>query len=1009
MTESKPQKRKLAPYLSPLGVWALALGTSIGWGSLVVTANNYLLNAGPWGSIAGLLVGAVVMVVIARNYHYMINCFPDAGGAYTYSKAVFGHDQGFATAWFLVLTYIAMFWANATSLPLFAKFFLGDMFQFGFHYTVFGYEVHFGEALLTIVAILLVTLLCMRSRKVAMYLLIGFVVLLSLGIVAAFAGAAIGFPAVGPGSVEPGFLPDKSILAQVMAIACISPWAFVGFENISHAAEEYAFPHSKAFRIMALAIASAFALYVLVMLLSVMAYPPEYDSWFEYLSDLGNLDGFKALPAFYAAYHYLGNAGIALLMAALFGLVITSLIGNIMALSRLFYSLANDAVIPRAFAFVSEKLVPSRAVLLVALLSVFIPFLGRTAVGWIVDVTTIGAVIVYGLVSASASKVARARGDRTERITGLIGVVVMVAFGAQVLIPSLLTSHSMETESFFLFAAWGIIGFVYFRVLLSRDKEGRFGRSVVVWVALLALVLFTVFIWMDQSIMATENAMIDQFNAQMLAGIGANPELQAEEAAISQELLDLRDSSLTIIAIAAALFAISSALLLSNFSHMSRWVQRSEKELDITRDIIYTDPLTGLPSMARFQELAQAIVAEMRAQGDRPAAVALDLMGMSDYNSQHGREAGDKLLVAFAGVLRAHFGGDACSRFAGDHFYAYAVEDGLASRIEAVFEDFKGTDTKATLPIRVGVYVCEKDDDIVSVGFDRARAACDLDRKTWQSHVSWFIDGMSEEARMRLHVLDRVDQAIDERWIRPYYQAVVRPSTGEVCHEEALARWIDPEFGFLSPGQFIPILEEANLLHKVDLHMVDCILADIAEKRREGVPVVPVSVNVSLGDLGQLDIVGEIMGKVDAAGVAHDLLVIEFTESVAMEDADLFRKEVGRLRSAGFEVWMDDFGSGYSSLNSLKDFDFDVVKLDMDFLRGNRGERTWDIIGGVVDVVEKLGMRALAEGVETEAQAWRLEEEGCDMLQGFYFASPQPLETIIGEVRSGSGPRREAR
>ncbi len=128
----------LTPYLSPAAAWALALGTSIGWGSLVVTTNTYLAQAGPLGTICGLVIGAALMIVISRNFAYMAMQYPDAGGVYTYTKTVFGYDRAFLISWFLSLVYISMFWANATSLPLFARYFLGDTFRFGYLYTVFG-------------------------------------------------------------------------------------------------------------------------------------------------------------------------------------------------------------------------------------------------------------------------------------------------------------------------------------------------------------------------------------------------------------------------------------------------------------------------------------------------------------------------------------------------------------------------------------------------------------------------------------------------------------------------------------------------------------------------------------------------------------------------------------------------------------------------------------------------------------------------------------------------------
>ena len=150
----KEREEGLVPYLTPLGAWALSVGTAIGWGSFVFTTNLYLSEAGPVGSALGMLVGMVIMLFISRNYHYLINYYPSAGGVYGYVKKIFGYDRAFLSFWYVGLAYLAMLWANATSLPLFARNFLGDTFRFGYLYTVFDYEVYLGEVLLTMAAIL---------------------------------------------------------------------------------------------------------------------------------------------------------------------------------------------------------------------------------------------------------------------------------------------------------------------------------------------------------------------------------------------------------------------------------------------------------------------------------------------------------------------------------------------------------------------------------------------------------------------------------------------------------------------------------------------------------------------------------------------------------------------------------------------------------------------------------------------------------------------------------------
>ena len=423
------------------------------------------------------------------------------------------------------------------------------------------------------------------------------------------------------------------------------------------------------------------------------------------------------------------------------------------------------------------------------------------------------------------------------------------------------------------------------------------------------------------------------------------------------------------------------------------------------------DWLTGLSGMSRFHKLAHAGASALLELGERTVAIALDIMGMKSFNTRYGRDEGDRLLCCLADALRAQFGGEACSRFGEDRFYAIAPEKDVEQKLEAVFAAFASADFERVPPVRAGLYLCDEQDDIVAVGFDRARTACDLDRTTWRSHFVWFTNAMRAAAQLRTHVLESLDQALAQGWIRPYYQPVMRSSTGKACEEEALARWVDPEHGVLAPDQFIPVLEEASLLHRLDLHIIDCVLADLGEKRDQGVPIVPVSVNISYRDLAFLDIAHEITSRADALGVPHDLLHVEFTESAIHSDPTLFMNQVKALHDAGFEVWLDDFGSGYSSLNILQRYEFDVVKLDMEFLRGS--EKNWhkarSIVAGIVRTAKRLGLRSLAEGVETEEQAAFLEGIGCDMLQGYLFSSPNPLDVICQRFHSGVGLPRETR
>lgn len=244
-------------------------------------------------------------------------------------------------------------------------------------------------------------LMCTRNNKLTVRLMEILVCIFCVGIFGVFAAAMLGLKL----PMQPRFIPDASAIGQIVKITVITPWAFIGFESISHRTEEFSFSRTKFFRVLAVATITTALLYIFVTLLSVTAYPDRYGSWLEYIRDRGNLSGLEALPGFYAAHHYLGDAGVWILMASLMALILTSLIGNTTCLSRIFYALSLDDILPRKISELNDQGVPANAMKLIAAISVIIPFVGRTAIGWIVDVTTIGATLVYGFVSAAALRV----------------------------------------------------------------------------------------------------------------------------------------------------------------------------------------------------------------------------------------------------------------------------------------------------------------------------------------------------------------------------------------------------------------------------------------------------------------------------------------------------------------------------------------------------------------------------------------------------------------------------
>ena len=562
---------RLGSVFTPLGMWAFSIGTSIGWGSFIVTCNAYLQKSGLLGTVLGLLLGMAVILVITWNLQYMIQCAPNAGGIYTFEKRVGGKDFGFLALWFVLLTYLAILWANMTSLPLFARFFLGNTFRFGFRYRIFGYNVWLGEALLSICAVALIGWLCANSARLTNRIMVVAALTFAVGFTVCAVIAALRHDSAF--TYAPLYTEGSSAFAQIVRIAAISPWAFIGFENISHFSEEYSFPIRKVRGILIWSVLITTLLYLFVSLLSVSAYPPEYDSWLAYIQDMGNLEGINAVPAFYAAHHYLGQAGVTVLMLALFGVILTSLIGNMLALSRLLYAAGRDGEAPRRLATLNARGVPARAIVAIVAVSAFIPFLGRTAIGWIVDVTTLGATIIYGLISHAVYRHAQRQERSLERATGLLGMGLMVLFVLLLLIPGLLPFHAMETESYFLFIVWSVLGLVYFRILLRRDKNREYEQRILVWILLLVLVVFASMMWVSR---ATENAANETVDRIMEyhenhPADDSNAATRSERSAFLQEQAKgISRANTMYIAFSLGLFLLVVAILLNNYKETQK-------------------------------------------------------------------------------------------------------------------------------------------------------------------------------------------------------------------------------------------------------------------------------------------------------------------------------------------------------------------------------------------------------------------------------------------------------
>ena len=414
----------------------------------------------------------------------------------------------------------------------------------------------------------------------------------------------------------------------------------------------------------------------------------------------------------------------------------------------------------------------------------------------------------------------------------------------------------------------------------------------------------------------------------------------------------------------------------------------------------YYDYLTGLPSMSYFFELATAGKESIIKAGGHPVMLFVDLSGMKFYNGKHGFSEGDKVIRALAKMLTSYFGSECCSRFGSDHFAVYTEETGLEPTLKGLFADWQ-TQNPDSPHLRVGIFKSDLEDVDAGTACDRAKIACDRMRKSRVSAFNYFSETLLEDVKKRQYIIENIDNAINNRWIQVYYQPIVRAVNGRVCDEEALARWVDPVRGILSPSEFIPTLEASGLIYKLDLCVIDQVLEKIKAQQEHGLHAIPQSVNLSRSDFDSCDIVEEIRRRVDDAGVDRELLTIEITESMVGSDFEFIKQQIGRFQSLGFHVWMDDFGSGYSSLDVLQSIKFQLIKFDMSFMRQFGDNSGKIILTELMKMATALGVDTVCEGVETKEQVLFLREIGCSKLQGFYYCKPISFEQILERYKKG--------
>ncbi len=410
------------------------------------------------------------------------------------------------------------------------------------------------------------------------------------------------------------------------------------------------------------------------------------------------------------------------------------------------------------------------------------------------------------------------------------------------------------------------------------------------------------------------------------------------------------------------------------------------------------DDLTAVPNMRWFRNTCQEFITFRKDAECNRTFLYCDIENFRSYNEKYGYRKGDELLKQAAMILKECFKADPLARFSDDHFVIFTEKNTLQPKLEEARNRISALDSEVRLILKAGSCTPQMAGSDIGLACSHARIACNMIKRRYGVFYLEYDEALEQTVSRKQYIINNIDNAVAKGWIKPFYQPVVSCAggNGELVGLEALARWDDPEFGLLPPFAFIETLEEYHEIHKLDQCIIEQVCRDLREDIDAGRNVVPVSLNFSRLDFELYDVPAFLSSMTEKYQLPSSLLDVEITESALTDQLGILQDNMSRLRKNRFSLWLDDFGSGYSSLNVLKDFSFNVLKIDMMFLRDfPKNSKSVPIITMVVSLARQLDMVTLCEGVETEEQFRFLQSVGCDKAQGYYFSKPLPREQLL--------------
>ena len=427
--------------------------------------------------------------------------------------------------------------------------------------------------------------------------------------------------------------------------------------------------------------------------------------------------------------------------------------------------------------------------------------------------------------------------------------------------------------------------------------------------------------------------------------------------------------------------------------------------------VMYTDVITGGNNRLYFEKKGSSILRKQRWSKYNYAMVHLQMQKYRSFCTCFGVQKGEELIEAFYGELRKIIGRQELLAHRQNAEFAlllrYVESEELLARIEQIEKNLNAILPNVKLYFCAGVYEIKSGEADIEQLYNNALIACEAIQDEAENKIAVYDVEMNKRKLWERKVEDDMDRALANKEFKVYLQPKVDSAKETLAGAEALVRWIHPQEGFIPPNRFIPIFEQNGFIVKLDDYMLEEVSRLQAQWLSEGRTVVPISVNISRTHFTREDLAEHIGRIVDKYAVPHNLIELELTESAFFDDKTMLLNTVRRMQELGFIVSMDDFGSGYSSLNSLKELRLDVLKIDGEFFRGldaecfkdgsNVEERGLLIVSEVIDLAKKLNMQIVAEGIESREQVDFLVSQECDLIQGYFFAKPMPVEEFVAK------------